>query len=190
MEELKIWTFLTAYSLLPEKKKLHDEEKKSLTFEHFGFFFEVWGFFAYNCFVCSSISLWEPLHTLIHLPLPSSWVSLWSCNFRNNSSVSCEKQNKEKAAVFLSILLLCCTMSCHERMKMRQTRKWQYRWQNYFSLYFWGENTAESLIIIGRMSDLLKTLLSTQDSPLPVCYIFCTVEVWTKLVRPIIAKVW
>jgi len=40
------------------------------------------------------------------------------------------------------------------------------------------------------MSDLLKSLLSTRDSLLPVCYIFCTAEVWTKLVGPIIAKAW
>lgn len=128
--------------------------------------------------------------TLVTVPisLSSCWIFLWSFDFWNNRSVPHRKQDKKNSSS--SILLLCCTMSCHKRRKMKQARKSQYRWQNYFSLYFWEGNTAESLTIIGRMSDLLKSLLSTQDSLLPVCYIFCTVEVWTKLVGPIIANVW
>lgn len=113
-------------------------------------------------------------------------MSLWSHDFWNNSTVTYKKQNKEKQ--HSSFLSYCYVASCHATKEWKWDR--QYRWQNYFSLYFWEENTAERLIIIGRMSDLLKSLLSTQDSLLPVCYIFCTVEVWKKLVRPIIAKVW
>lgn len=117
------------------------------------------------CLALFCLLFWSYLHALISLLMSSSGVYLWFCDFWNKSSVPWKKQNKENQQI--SFLSYCYVALCHA------TKEWKWdRQENdnpggriIFSLYFWEENTAESRIIIGRLSDLLKKLVINTRQP-------------------------